>query len=131
MNISVRNLSFGYSEKTLFRDFSADFHGGKLPLVILGPSGSGKTTLLKLLGGLLKPDAGTINFSGDAARPDQNAGGQNADKPAFMFQESRLLPWLTVLENVSIPLQKRFGIEGARARARFFLSLVSDRKSVV
>jgi NitT/TauT family transport system ATP-binding protein len=112
MNISVRNLSFSYTNKPLINNFCADFSGGDRPHVILGSSGSGKTTLLKLLGGLLKPQAGEIFFTvGEPA--------------AFMFQEPRLLPWLTVLDNVSLPLRKIFGIKEAQERARYFLSLVS------
>ena len=135
MNISVRNLSFAYvdkqhtnkqyNNKPLFNNFSAEFSGGELPLVILGPSGSGKTTLLKLLGGLLKPDAGEICFSVDGEGKEPGACNRQSGKTAFMFQESRLLPWLTVLENVSLPLRKHFGTEGAGERARHFLSLVS------
>ena len=131
MNISVRNLSFDYKDKLhnnkpLFNNFSADFCGGKLPLVILGPSGSGKTTLLKILGGLLKPDAGEIRFSATEYDAEKEpAAWEQPNKTAFMFQESRLLPWLTVLENVSLPLRKLFGVEEARARAKHFLSLVS------
>ena len=122
MNISVKNLSFGYSEVLLFNHFNAEFgieENGR-PLVILGPSGCGKTTLLKLLGNLLKPREGEIVFSeygGDKDRKIPNT--------AFMFQEPRLLPWLTVLENIALPLEKIFGKTQARERARYFLSLVS------
>jgi len=118
MNISIRNLSFSYTDKPLIKDFTADFCGGDKPLVILGPSGSGKTTLLKLLGGLLEPHEGEIRFF------DGEAWAKLA-KTAFMFQEPRLLPWLPVLENVSLPLRKSFGVEEAQARARHYLSLVS------
>ena len=121
MNIRVRNLSFGYGTshgKLIFDKLSADFGGGEdgRPLVILGQSGCGKTTLLKLLGGLLLPQGGEVQYT-----------GMNDEKPkiAFMFQESRLLPWLRVLENVSLPLEKDFGKDEARLRARHFLSLVS------
>jgi len=119
MKISVRDLSFGYYAVPLFDRFSVDLDGGDSgrPLVILGPSGCGKTTLLKLLGGLLKPQSGQILFSGEGTT------GQTA-KTAFMFQESRLLPWLTVLQNIALPLEKEFGKEEAQARARHFLSLV-------
>jgi NitT/TauT family transport system ATP-binding protein len=121
MRISVRGLSFGYGNKPLFDKFTADFDGGGTgrPLVILGPSGSGKTTLLKLLGGLLKPLAGEIVFS------DTPNGNSDIPRTAFMFQEPRLLPWLTVLENVSLPILKIFDKEEAVIRARRFLSLVS------
>jgi NitT/TauT family transport system ATP-binding protein len=119
MKIRLRNLSFGYAGKKLFDNFSADFGDEGQTLAILGPSGCGKTTLLKLLGGLLKPETGEIRFF----EPEAEAVG--AEKIAFMFQEPRLLPWFSVLENICLPLEKFFGKEEGRARARRFLSLVS------
>jgi len=62
--------------------------------VILGRSGCGKTTLLRLVGGLEKPDSGEINFHA-------------AHKTAFVFQESRLMPWLNVWDNVIFGLKKQ------------------------
>ena len=62
--------------------------------VILGRSGCGKTTLLRLVGGLEEPDAGTIEFDVE-------------HKTAFVFQESRLMPWLTVWDNVKFGLKKQ------------------------
>jgi NitT/TauT family transport system ATP-binding protein len=119
MKIVIQNLSFAYSEKTIFNGLNAVFDELDGPLVILGPSVSGKTTILKLLGGLLKPLSGEINFVCEGEIKN------GAPVSAFMFQEPRLLPWLSVLENISIPLEKTFGKEGARKRARDFLSLVS------
>jgi len=119
MKIDVKNLSFSFSEKLIFNDLNAVFDECDGPLVILGPSGAGKTTLLKLIGGLLKPTKGEINFSGESET------GNGVPVSAFMFQEPRLLPWLSVLENISIPLEKAFGKEKAKERARDFLSLVS------
>jgi NitT/TauT family transport system ATP-binding protein len=122
MNISVRNLSFGYAGKPLFDRLSFDVEDDGRPLVILWPSGCGKTTLLKLIGGLLKPQEGEICFGGEAGAVAKVDG---APRTAFMFQEGRLLPWLTVLENISLPLEKEFGREEAGKRGRYFLSLVS------
>lgn len=62
--------------------------------VILGRSGCGKTTLLRLVGGLEDADAGEIIFDVD-------------HKTAFVFQESRLMPWLTVWDNVKFGLKKQ------------------------
>ena len=117
MKISVRDLSFAYNASPLFERLSLDLDcdSSGRPTVILGPSGCGKTTLLKLLGGLLKPQGGEIRVADGTTGPL---------KTSFMFQEPRLLPWLTVLENIALPLEKEFGREEARARARFFLSLV-------
>lgn len=62
--------------------------------VILGRSGCGKTTLLRLVGGLEAPDSGEIHFGTD-------------HKTAFVFQESRLMPWLNVWDNVKFGLKKQ------------------------
>lgn len=62
--------------------------------VILGRSGCGKTTLLRLVGGLEKPDAGEIQF-------------HTEHKTAFVFQESRLMPWLNVWDNVKFGLKNK------------------------
>lgn len=61
--------------------------------VILGRSGCGKTTLLRIVGGLEEPDAGEIKFDVE-------------HKTAFVFQESRLMPWLNVWDNVKFGLKK-------------------------
>ena len=62
--------------------------------VLLGRSGCGKTTLLRLIGGLEKADSGTIR------RPPES-------KTAFVFQEARLMPWLTVEKNIAFGLKKK------------------------
>jgi NitT/TauT family transport system ATP-binding protein len=110
--LSLRDLSFGFDEKLLFSDLSLEL-GRENPVVFLGPSGCGKTTLLRLMAGLLRPVSGTIAWG----------EGSEAPRCAFVFQEPRLLPWLSVLENVILPV-KRLGREG-EARARHFLDLVS------
>jgi ABC-type nitrate/sulfonate/bicarbonate transport system ATPase subunit len=126
MKVIAENLFFGYTEKYVFSGLNAVFDELDGPLAILGPSGSGKTTLLKLLGGLLKPSGGDINFLGEEGTD------MNTPVSAFMFQEPRLLPWLTVLDNISVPLERIYGKEGAKKRARDFLSLVSlDEKEKV
>ena len=114
MHIAARNLEFAYQTQPLFKGFYLTLlEPGEAiprrPLAILGPSGSGKTTLLKLMGGLLQPRTGELI---------------TPHRVSFMFQENRLLPWLTVLENVAIPLEKELGRDAARERARHFLSLM-------
>jgi NitT/TauT family transport system ATP-binding protein len=69
---------------------------------IVGPSGSGKTTILKLITGLLVPDAATVTVP--------------AGTIGYAFQEPRLLPWRTALDNVAAPLRAR-GASKAEARA--------------
>jgi NitT/TauT family transport system ATP-binding protein len=113
MTVSIKNLSFGFGEKLLFNNFSLDLDD-RGPTALLGASGCGKTTLLRLIAGLLKP-------SGAALDSVIERGGD----VSFVFQESRLLPWYTVLENVSLPLERSMGKRAARDRALQFLRRVS------
>ena len=92
---------------------------------IVGPSGSGKTTLLGLCAGLDTPDGGTVELCGQdlgVLTEDQRAGLRN-EKVGFIFQNFQLLPTLTALENVSVPLELQ-GVKGASDAARSLLGKV-------
>ncbi len=69
--------------------------------VFIGPSGCGKTTALRLIGGLDRPTNGGLIFSGSDGARD----GQLSPVVSYCFQEPRLLPWRTVLDNVTLPLE--------------------------
>ncbi len=74
-------------------------------LFIQGPSGSGKSTLLNLLGGVMVPEQGTIHLRGEPLHALRGARRDRlrADAIGFMFQLHNLLPYLSVLENVTLP----------------------------
>jgi NitT/TauT family transport system ATP-binding protein len=74
--VVIQNLSFSINKNDV--------------IGILGPSGVGKSTILKLIAGLITPDSGTIS--------------SNGKRIAYVFQEPRLLPWKTALDNVAISL---------------------------
>lgn len=76
---------------------------------IVGPSGSGKSTLLNLIGGLDRPSAGEIELDGERLSQlnDDGLTRVRRDKIGFIFQFFNLLPTLTALENVSLPLHLR------------------------
>jgi putative ABC transport system ATP-binding protein len=94
---------------------------------IIGPSGSGKSTLLNLAGGLDRPTAGQVRIDGESLSglDDDGLTRVRRDKIGFIFQFFNLLPTLSCLENVGLPLHLR-GWSRAKvdARARELLELV-------
>jgi len=94
---------------------------------IVGPSGSGKSTLLNLIGGLDRPSAGTVLIDGQdlSGLGDDELTRVRRDKIGIIFQFFNLLPTLTCLENVSLPLHLRgWPRRKTAARARELLDLV-------
>jgi putative ABC transport system ATP-binding protein len=94
---------------------------------IVGPSGSGKSTLLNLIGGLDRPSSGEIRIDGQAmaSLSDDDLTRLRRDKIGFIFQFFNLLPSLTCLENVALPLHlKGMGRREIEKRARELLGLV-------
>ncbi len=94
-------------------------------LAIVGPSGSGKTTLLGLAAGLDRPSSGHIHLNGvqlDQLDEDQRAKVRN-QHVGFIFQNFQLLPTLTALENIMVPLELR-GEKKTRPRAMDLLEKV-------
>lgn len=85
--IEIRDVTIRFGDKTVFENYSCDIPDSGI-VVITGESGIGKTTLLRLLAGLQKADSGQV--SGTAGR-----------KVSFVFQEPRLLEWMTALDNVA------------------------------
>ena len=88
-------------------------------VAIMGPSGSGKSTLLNVLGGLLRPDAGSIRLEGVelSALADNALTRLRRRRIGFVFQAFHLLPHLSAAENIALPLQLD-GVARATAMAR-------------
>ena len=86
--IKFQNVSFSYSKKQVLKDFSLQVNSGEV-ICLFGESGCGKTTVLRLLLGLEKPSGGEILT-------------EKALKPSVVFQENRLIPFKTVLENITV-----------------------------
>ncbi|MBZ9858965.1 ABC transporter ATP-binding protein [Mesorhizobium sp. CA15] len=120
-DVTIRDLSKSFAlagrQLAVLRSLNLDIRSGEC-LVIVGASGSGKTTLLRILAGLERADGGAVAIDGKRI---EGVG----EERAVIFQEPRLLPWLTVLGNVAFGLEVR-GIAKAEAekRARFYVALV-------
>jgi putative ABC transport system ATP-binding protein len=95
-------------------------------VAIVGPSGSGKTTLLGLLAGLDEPSAGRVYLDGVdiGALTEDGRADFRSRNVGFVFQTFHLLPTLTALENVLVPLELRGDSDGARDRAIALLERV-------
>jgi NitT/TauT family transport system ATP-binding protein len=113
LRININGLAFGFTQDLIFNNFSLNLGGDDEtgnPVALLGPSGSGKTTLLRIIAGFLKPEAGSVS-------------GIGAVNISFVFQESRLLPRISALKNVTLPVERLLGAAEAEKRSRRFLSL--------
>ena len=109
MSIRLERVTFAYGDAPILLDVSWTLPDCGV-VCLWGPSGCGKTTLLRLLAGLEKPTAGYIVRRPTTAsvldKPlreiPANGSGWCPERAAMVFQEDRLLPWLTALENVTL-----------------------------
>jgi phospholipid/cholesterol/gamma-HCH transport system ATP-binding protein len=104
--VSIRDLVFKRGSRVIFDGINIDIQRGKLT-AIMGPSGTGKTTLLRLIGGQLRPDAGTVVVDGQSV-PDLNYRElyQLRKRMGMLFQNGALLTDLSVYDNVAFPLRE-------------------------
>ena len=126
--LEVQNLSKTYASGAksvqVLKNIDFTIEAGDI-VSIVGPSGSGKTTLLGLCAGLDKASSGSVRLNGKALEPlteDQRAALRN-DCVGFIFQNFQLIPTLTALENVMVPLELR-GITNGGKKAMDLLNKV-------
>jgi len=126
--LRVRRLTKTYRTAagplTVLREASFELDEGS-SMAVVGPSGSGKTTLLGLCAGLDRPTGGSVELAGrilDSLDEDGRARVRNSSV-GFVFQNFQLIPTLTALENVLVPLELR-GERGCAPRGRALLERV-------
>ncbi|MDX6219280.1 MAG: putative transport system ATP-binding protein [Frankiales bacterium] len=104
--LTARDLHLSFGESTALSGASIDVAPGEV-LALLGPSGSGKSTLLHCLAGILVPDRGEVRYRGsrlDSLSDDLRSELRRSDF-GFVFQFGSLVPELTAVENVALPLR--------------------------
>lgn len=122
LDVSHVALSYGRDRRArhlVLRDFSLQLRAGEI-VAVLGPSGAGKSSLLRVLGGLQKPDAGSVRVHGEVLHGTH-------PRVSLMFQDPCLLPWLTLEENVGFGLgfSRQPALERAERRHRVH-ALIAD-----
>ncbi|WP_227242493.1 ATP-binding cassette domain-containing protein [Paraburkholderia caribensis] len=109
ISVELRGVGKRYGERAVLADFDLSIERGSF-VSIVGRSGCGKSTLLRLIAGLEAPSSGTL---------DKHADGSQPFDTRIMFQDARLLPWKTVLQNVMLGLGR-----ASRDKARAVLDEV-------
>lgn len=104
--LSATDLHLSFGETDALTGASVSVHSGEV-LALLGPSGSGKSTLLHCLAGILRPDRGQVTFCGNRIDnvSDEDRSRLRASSFGFVFQFGSLVPELSAVENVALPLR--------------------------
>ncbi|MEQ8692357.1 MAG: ABC transporter ATP-binding protein [Pseudomonadales bacterium] len=127
--VSCRGLTRTYQQESVpvcaLRGVDFDVHAGDF-ISLSGPSGSGKSTLLNVIGGLDRPDSGSVELDGIALNDlsESELAELRLQKIGFVFQAYNLIPVLSALENVEFLLQLQ-GVDAAERRRRAEASLDS------
>ncbi|SHJ64281.1 ABC transporter ATP-binding protein [Parasporobacterium paucivorans] len=112
--LTTKNITVSYEGTNIIEDISIELKKGEI-VCLIGVSGVGKSTLFNVISGLLNPDSGTVQLDGS------DIAGK-AGNVSYMLQKDLLLPYKTILDNVSLPLVIR-GEKKSKAReitARYF-----------
>ena len=130
--LSVKNISKSFAQRGLVLDnLCLEVDEGDT-VAIMGPSGSGKTTLMNIIGLLDKPDTGIITFRGASLAnftEDESAAYRNMNI-GFVFQDHLLLPYLTISDNIFLPLlASKYSIEELSVKEQY-LKLLMEKTGI-
>jgi phospholipid/cholesterol/gamma-HCH transport system ATP-binding protein len=123
--VEIRNLHFGYGERSILSGLTMDFARGKV-IAVMGGSGSGKTTILRLIGGQLRPNSGAVKVNGETVHSlETKALYALRRKMGMLFQHGALFTDLTVFENVAFPLREHTSLPESMIRDLVLMKLHS------
>ncbi|MEU4488220.1 ABC transporter ATP-binding protein [Streptomyces purpurascens] len=116
--LTARGLTKAHGRTPALRGASVELHAGEI-LAVTGASGSGKSTLLHCLAGIVRPDEGSVTYDGRRLEdlPEKRLSELRRTEFGVVFQFGQLIPELTALDNVALPLLLA-GTDRTRARAR-------------
>ena len=121
--VTVRGLCFAHGERKIFDGVDLRIARGKVT-AIMGPSGTGKTTLLRLIGGQLRPTAGTVTVDGqDVHQLSREKLFQLRKRMGMLFQSGALLTDLSVFDNVAFPLREHTDLPESMIRHLVLMKL--------
>ena len=121
--VEIRNLQFSYGARAILSGLTMDFPRGKV-IAVMGGSGSGKTTILRLIGGQIRPQAGSVCVDGQQIMDLDNKGLYAIRrKMGMLFQHGALFTDLSVFDNVAFPIREHTDLTEAMIRDLVMLKL--------
>ena len=130
--LSLRNITKSFLQRGMvLNNLSLEVKESET-IAIMGPSGSGKTTLLNIIGLLDKPDDGEIVFKGASVadyNEDMSASYRNRNI-GFVFQEHLLLPYLTVWDNILLPLLASYHSQKEYSESELYIKGLTTRTGI-
>lgn len=114
INLSIQNINKRYEDHIIFKNFNIDFKVDKINCIV-GKSGCGKSTLLNIISGIIKNDTEVFKTVEDIG-------------VSYIFQEDRLIDWLTVEDNIKIVASKHYGKDKLENICDNYLNLVGIKE---
>lgn len=125
-HVAFKSINLSYGTRDVFRDLTCEMLERKVT-VLMGPSGSGKSTLLRMIGGLQRPDSGSVRVAGNELGDlDERGLAEVRRHLGMLFQNGALLDSMSIFDNVALPLREHSDLSETQIAAE-----VRDRLDAV